>query len=133
MTPVAAFGAELAILQEVPADDLAGIGGTALTEAISRLRRGEVSKDAGYDGEYGRVRLFRPGELDHAEAVCDVPASAPVTRKPAPPATGTGARVSFQACRGGPGTGRKCNSIRVFPSVFGFTQSRPRNSATPSS
>ena len=81
---VAAFGPELAILQEVPADDLAGIGGTALTEAISRLRRGEVIKDAGYDGEYGRVRLFRPGELDHADALFDVPASPPVTRKPAP-------------------------------------------------
>lgn len=34
---VAAFGPELAILQEVPADDLAGIGGTALSVAISRL------------------------------------------------------------------------------------------------
>jgi DNA helicase II / ATP-dependent DNA helicase PcrA len=34
---IAAFGPELAILQEVPADDLAGIGGTALAEAISRL------------------------------------------------------------------------------------------------
>ena len=42
-------------------------------------------------------------------------------------------RGQVQACRGGSGTGRTCNSIRVFPSVFGFTQSRPRNSATPSS
>jgi PHP family Zn ribbon phosphoesterase len=90
---VAAFGPELAILQEVPADDLAGTGGTALTEAISRLRRGEVIKDAGYDGEYGRVRLLRPGELDHAEALFGVPASPPVTRKPAPPATGKQLRL----------------------------------------
>ena len=80
---VAAFGPELGILQDVPADDLSRIGGTALTEAISRLRRGEVIKDAGYDGEYGRVRLFGPGELDHADALFDVPAS--------PPATGTSA------------------------------------------
>ena len=43
---VAAFGPELGILQQVPAGDLARIGGTALTEAISRLRRGEVIKDA---------------------------------------------------------------------------------------
>ncbi len=74
---VAAFGPELAILREVPADDLAGIGGTAITEPINRLRRGEIIRDAGYDGEYGLVRLFRPGELDHAEALFDVPASAP--------------------------------------------------------
>jgi PHP family Zn ribbon phosphoesterase len=49
---VAAFGSVLAILQEVPGDDLAGIGAAALTGAISRLRRDEVIKDAGYDGEY---------------------------------------------------------------------------------
>ena len=72
---VAAFGPELAILREVPADDLAGIGGAPLTEAINRLRRGEVIKDAGYDGEYGRVRLFHPGELDEAGALFDVPAA----------------------------------------------------------
>ena len=80
---VAAFGPELAILREVPADDLAGIGGTALTEAITRLRRGEVIKDAGYDGEYGRVRLFRPGELDQSGALFDVPASPAGRRKAA--------------------------------------------------
>ena len=73
---VAAFGPELAILQEVPADDLAVIGGSALTEAMTRLRRGEVITEAGYDGEYGRVRLFRPGELDRAGALFDLPASA---------------------------------------------------------
>jgi uncharacterized protein (TIGR00375 family) len=86
---VAAFGPELAILREVPADDLAVIGGTPLTEAINRLRRGEVIKDAGYDGEYGRVRLFHPGELDDADALFEVPASPPPARMPEPsPGTG---------------------------------------------
>jgi superfamily I DNA/RNA helicase len=70
---VAAFGPELSILQRVPADDLARVGGSALGEAIGRLRRGEVVKDAGFDGEYGTVRLFQPGELDRAEALFDVP------------------------------------------------------------
>jgi DNA helicase II / ATP-dependent DNA helicase PcrA len=86
---VATFGPELAILREVPADELASIGGTALTEAINRLRRGEVSKDAGYDGEYGRIRLFQAGELDHADALFDVPASPPAPGTP-PPSPGTG-------------------------------------------
>ena len=31
-----------------------------------RLRRGEVLRDAGYDGEYGTIRLFQPGELGGA-------------------------------------------------------------------
>src|ERR1700759_3673452 len=70
---VAAFGPKLSILQRVPTDDLARIGGSPLGEAIGRLRRGEVVVDAGYDGEYGTVRLFAPGELDRAEALFDVP------------------------------------------------------------
>ncbi len=70
---VATFGPELSILQSVPADDLGRIGGSALSEAIGRLRRGEVVVDAGYDGEYGTVRLFEPGELERAEALFDVP------------------------------------------------------------
>ena len=78
---VAAFGPELAILQEVPADDLGVIGGSALTEAMIRLRRGEVIKEAGYDGEYGRVRLFEPGELEHGDALFDLPASVPAAGK----------------------------------------------------
>ena len=38
-------------------------GGSLLSEGIARLRRGEVIRDAGYDGEYGTIRLFQPGEL----------------------------------------------------------------------
>ncbi|HEY6501724.1 MAG TPA: UvrD-helicase domain-containing protein [Streptosporangiaceae bacterium] len=70
---VATFGPELSILQRVPTDDLARVGGSPLGEAIGRLRRGEVVVDAGYDGEYGTVRLFEPGELGRAEALFDVP------------------------------------------------------------
>jgi hypothetical protein len=40
------------------------VGGSLLGEAIARLRRGEVIRDAGYDGEYGTIRLFQPDELD---------------------------------------------------------------------
>jgi DNA helicase-2/ATP-dependent DNA helicase PcrA len=66
---VAALGPELAILREVPAEDIARCGGTLLGEAIARLRRGEVLTDAGYDGEYGTVRLLRPGEIKHSVSV----------------------------------------------------------------
>jgi DNA helicase-2/ATP-dependent DNA helicase PcrA len=60
---VAALGPELGILQSVPVDDLTRIGGSPLGEAIARLRRSEVIRDAGYDGEYGTIRLFQPDEL----------------------------------------------------------------------
>ncbi|MBV9450525.1 MAG: UvrD-helicase domain-containing protein [Streptosporangiaceae bacterium] len=61
---VASVGPELSILREVPLEDLHRIGGARVSEAIARLRRGEVIRDAGYDGEYGTIRLFQPGELD---------------------------------------------------------------------
>ena len=36
-----------------------------LGEAVARLRAGRVIREAGYDGEYGAVRLFQPDELGH--------------------------------------------------------------------
>src|SRR5206468_3262772 len=62
-TLVARLGPELSILSEVPVADIARAGSTLLAEAIGRLRRGEVLRDPGYDGEYGVIRLFDPAEL----------------------------------------------------------------------
>ncbi|GAA3093198.1 endonuclease Q family protein [Streptosporangium carneum] len=64
---VAALGSELRILQDVPVSDLEARL-PSLGEAVGRLRRGEVITDPGYDGEYGVVRLFEPGELERASA-----------------------------------------------------------------
>jgi uncharacterized protein (TIGR00375 family) len=62
----AALGPELDILQTVPVDDIKGHS-PLLAEAVDRLRRGEVIREAGYDGEYGVIRLFEPGELSRLE------------------------------------------------------------------
>ena len=59
----ARLGAELAILQEVPVEDIARAGSPLLAEAITRLRAGNVIRDPGYDGEYGVIRLFEENEL----------------------------------------------------------------------
>src|SRR5215831_14803898 len=69
---VAALGPELGILTEVAAEDLRRGGGSLLAEAVARLRRGEVRREAGYDGEYGVIALFGPGELDRADALFDL-------------------------------------------------------------
>jgi uncharacterized protein (TIGR00375 family) len=95
-TLVAALGPELSILSEVPIDDIRRTAGEALAEAISRLRRNEVIRESGYDGEYGVIRLFQPAELaaqlangavfDVPDALFDVatPASAAPTAPAAP-------------------------------------------------
>ncbi|HET9255844.1 MAG TPA: UvrD-helicase domain-containing protein [Pseudonocardiaceae bacterium] len=64
----AALGPELVILQDVPLDDIKAHS-PLLAEALTRLRRGEVTREAGYDGEYGVIRLFEPGELARISAV----------------------------------------------------------------
>jgi DNA helicase II / ATP-dependent DNA helicase PcrA len=69
---VTALGPELAILTEVDTDDLRRVGGSLLAEAVARLRRDQVRREAGYDGEYGTVCLFAPGELDRAGALFDL-------------------------------------------------------------
>ena len=56
------FGSEFSILREVPVDDLSK-DSPLLGEGISRLREGKVIKHAGYDGEYGVIRLFDDSEL----------------------------------------------------------------------
>jgi DNA helicase II / ATP-dependent DNA helicase PcrA len=66
------FGPELAILGDVPLSDLAAGAPSVVAEAIARLRRGEVRRDAGYDGVYGTIRLFDPDELAGA-ALFDLP------------------------------------------------------------
>ncbi|MGW0518586.1 UvrD-helicase domain-containing protein [Crossiella sp. NPDC003009] len=57
-----ALGPELTILDEVPLHLIAEQH-ELLGEAIGRLRQGTVIRDSGYDGEYGVIRLFEPGEL----------------------------------------------------------------------
>ncbi|MBV9139561.1 MAG: UvrD-helicase domain-containing protein [Pseudonocardiales bacterium] len=64
----AALGPELVILQDVPLEDIEAHS-PLLAEAVARLRRGEVTREAGYDGEYGVIRLFGPGELKRMSTV----------------------------------------------------------------
>lgn len=61
---LAKYGSELQILSDLPLEDLENTGHALLTEAIRRVRNGEVNIDAGYDGEYGTTKIFRPEERD---------------------------------------------------------------------
>lgn len=58
-----ALGPELAILDTVPVEDIAAADTPVLAEAITRLRAGRVIREPGYDGQYGRIRLFEDGEI----------------------------------------------------------------------
>ncbi|MBI4184464.1 MAG: UvrD-helicase domain-containing protein [Proteobacteria bacterium] len=82
----AALGPELAILEAVAVDDIARAGSAVLAEAIARLRAGKVSREAGYDGEYGVIRLFDDAELRDMRAgglLFDLPPAAAPGPEPA--------------------------------------------------
>ena len=61
---LARLGPELVILRELPLAEIERAGGSLLAEAIRRMRCGEVSVAAGYDGEYGVIKLFGDDERD---------------------------------------------------------------------
>ena len=55
---VSRVGPELTVLQDAPLEDLDREGPPLFAEAVRRMRAGEVRRQAGYDGEYGVVRMF---------------------------------------------------------------------------
>ena len=57
------LGPELQLINDIPLEEIRKSGDTLIAEAISRLRKQEVIRDAGYDGVYGTIRLFREEEL----------------------------------------------------------------------
>lgn len=57
------LGSELSILTDVPVEEISKVHSPQLAEGISRLRAGKVIRQAGYDGEYGVIRLFEQDEL----------------------------------------------------------------------
>ena len=58
------LGSEFCILRELPSSEIEAAAGPIVSEAIRRLRAGEVIRKAGYDGEYGIIKLFEPGETE---------------------------------------------------------------------
>jgi len=56
------LGNEFKILMEVPLDDIERAGTPLIREAISRMRSGNIHITPGYDGEFGKVRIF--GDLE---------------------------------------------------------------------
>ena len=56
------LGPELTILMDAPPEEIAAAGGERLATAIANMRRGAVTRRAGYDGEYGVIRLLNEVE-----------------------------------------------------------------------
>lgn len=126
-----ALGPEFYILREAPFEEVAKAAGPAVAEGLRRLRAGKVLRQAGYDGEFGRVQLLTPSEIEayHGQVSLFGAASlekkkkspalqklsaAPSTASPAPAASSpnpeqlaaASASQAVIAVAAGPGTGK---------------------------
>ncbi|MFP4571531.1 MAG: UvrD-helicase domain-containing protein [Desulfobacterales bacterium] len=61
---ISRIGPELRMLHDMPVETIKASGSRLLAEAIERMRRGEVYRQPGYDGAYGRVTIFTKEERD---------------------------------------------------------------------
>ncbi len=55
---ITAFGNEFNLLTQVPIEAIRQAGYDRVGEAIYRMRSGAVNPQPGYDGEYGKIRIF---------------------------------------------------------------------------
>ncbi len=53
-----ALGNEFTILMDTPLDEVEKASSLLLRQAISRVRAGDVSISPGFDGEYGKIKIF---------------------------------------------------------------------------
>ena len=58
------LGGELPLLIDTDLEEIRSVAGETLALAVKRMRAGDVHKEAGYDGKFGRVRVFRDNEQD---------------------------------------------------------------------
>jgi len=61
------LGNEMYILREAPLADIKRHGGSLLAEGVKRVREGKVAIAAGYDGEYGTIKIFSEKERQAGE------------------------------------------------------------------
>jgi PHP family Zn ribbon phosphoesterase len=67
MNILSKLGNEFYVLLDCPLADIRQTAGDVLAEGINRMRQGKVEIAAGYDGEFGTIKIFGSGEREHIE------------------------------------------------------------------
>lgn len=59
-------GSEFNILHFLPLDEIRSKAGEVIAEGVRRMRNHEVIIKEGFDGEYGKIKVFQPDEVRYA-------------------------------------------------------------------
>lgn len=105
------LGPELTILDRVPLEDIRRETSDLVAEAVSRVRAGRVIRQPGYDGEYGRIRVFEEGELSRWK--CDLFAACMPEAVAVLAGGGAEERPSARPASGEPGRRRRKRAERT--------------------
>jgi uncharacterized protein (TIGR00375 family) len=61
------YGSEMKVLLNVKAQDLAKLTSPTVVEGITRVRAGKIKVVPGYDGEFGKVKIWEEGQEEAEE------------------------------------------------------------------
>ena len=61
---ISQIGPELKILMNAPLTRIEQAGGPVLAKAVGRMRRNQVIREGGYDGQFGAMHLFEDSERE---------------------------------------------------------------------
>ncbi len=62
------FDSEFMVLLKTPTEEITEVSGLRVGEGIKRVREGEIIVEPGYDGVFGKVRIWPSGGKDQSEA-----------------------------------------------------------------
>ncbi|RKX71671.1 DNA helicase UvrD [candidate division WOR-3 bacterium] len=56
------FGGEFSVLLDVPIEEIERVSNERIALAVNKVRNGDLIIEPGYDGEFGKIRIFPEGE-----------------------------------------------------------------------
>ncbi|MDO8621088.1 MAG: endonuclease Q family protein [Candidatus Levybacteria bacterium] len=64
----AQLGTEIEILLRIPIEKISQAAGAKIAEGVAKVRNGNIAIDPGYDGEYGKVKIWNPEKDPSADS-----------------------------------------------------------------